>query len=169
MKLIIRWTTLLLLAALAAAGCSGGGGDGEEPAPRQKATTTTMTIEQEIEAAFRKYNEVTDEAYRKLDPSRLGEVTAGEELEVARQHIEYLKTRGTPVATRMEHNYKVIAGGLPGQVMLRDDVVNHSVLTDLRGKALEPDPNKRLIEIFTFERKDGAWKVVFAQRSQPEP
>ncbi len=166
MKLFIRWTALSLLVALVAASCSGGDGGDEVDRPA-KATTTTLTIEQEVEAAFRKYNEITDEAYRKLDTSRLGEVTAGEQLETARLHIEELKLKGTPLVTRMEHSYEVIPGGLPGQVLLRDDVVNHSVFTDLSGNPLEPDPNERLIEIHTFERKDGAWKVVFAQRSRP--
>lgn len=169
MKLMsVRLTAVVLFVALAATGCSGGdGNDGKVDRPA-KATTTTLTVEQEVEAAFRKYNEVLDEAYLKLDTTRLGEILADEALDLARQDIEKLKADGTPLPVRMEHNYKVIPGGLPGQVMLRDDAVNHSVLVDRDGKALEPDPNKRLIEIYTFERKEGAWKVVFAQRSQPD-
>ena len=164
---LIRWIALSLFVALAAAGCSGSDGGGEVDRPA-KATTTTLTIEQEVEAAFRKYLEVGEDAYLRLDTARLGEVLAGARLVAFSRDIEKLKADGTPLVTRMEHNYKVIAGDLPGQVMLRDDVVNHSVLTDSSGKALEPDPNERLIEIYTFERKDGAWKVVFAQRSRPD-
>lgn len=164
-----RWSAALLFAALVVSGCSGGdSGDAREPDRPAKATTTTLTTEQEVEAAFRKYLAVGEEAYRKLDTTRLGEVTAGGHLEGMGGDIEGLKAKGTPVVTRMEHNYRVIPGGLPGQVMLRDDVVNHSVLVDLSGMALEPDPNERLIEIFTFERKDGIWKVVFVKRSQPD-
>lgn len=170
MKLMcVRLAAAVLFVALAATGCSGGdGGQDSKPDRPEKATTTTLTVEQEVEAAFRKYNEVLDEAYRTLDTTRLGEVASGKRLDTARRDIEELKAQGTPLLVRMEHNYKVTPGGLPGQVMLRDDSVNHSVLVDRSGKALEPDPNERFIETYTFERKDGVWKAVLVRGSRPD-
>lgn len=166
MKLVIRWSTSILFVALVVSGCSGtDSGDARKPDRPAKTTTTTLTLEQEVEAAYLRWWEVTDRAYLELDTSGLEEVSARDDLALRIREIEERKREGRPMLSKVEHDYRVSILG-PAKASVTDTFRNHSVRLDpMTRQPVEADPNEVISVTFTMERLEGAWKVVFTATS----
>lgn len=126
-------------------------------------TSTTLSVEQEVEAAYLRSWDVYTEAVLTFDTSELEEVFAKTALQTVRDEVAGLRAAGTPVRAKVDHqiDIDVIEAG----AIVLDNYVNHSVLLDPETKKpSEPDPNKRLLFSYHLEEVDGSWKVVGIDR-----
>jgi hypothetical protein len=176
----IRRRLPLALASVVLGGLSACGGDGDPGTPAASApagvttsettsTTDALTPEEEVEAAYLRSWDVYAEAVRTLDPSRLEEVYAGQQLERTRAEVEDRKARGEPSQVSVEHDY-VVQLIEPDLATVHDRYRNHSVLIDPdTGRPSEPDPDSTIYEIFTLKEVGGSWKVVDIVRQESSP
>jgi hypothetical protein len=156
----------LFVGAALLAGCGGSGGSkgptAEVTAPSTAKPTTTVarTPEQQVEAAYLRSWDVFTKAARDLDAEGLNQSFAEAHLARLTDEIERLKRDGTAVRVLVEHGLHVEIVR-PDLAIVRDHYRNHSVLIDRRSRAaLEPDPNKVLVEVSTLKEVNGLWKVI---------
>jgi hypothetical protein len=160
----VRRVLLLPVLCLLAA-CSGSSPASPSASVTEPPTsTTTASVEAEVEAAYLRSWEVYAKAVRDLDPSGLEESYADDALTVVLDEIARLKTAGTPVRIRVEHDFNTQITG-DSQAIVMDTYVNHSVLLDpSTGEPAEPDPNKLVTDLYAMREIEGAWKVVHFER-----
>jgi hypothetical protein len=165
-----RWLLVLPL-LVAAASCSSDGPAGPSAAvttpPTSERTTSTLTVDQEVEAAYLRSWDVYAKAVRDLDPSGLEESYASPQLERTRDAVNKRKAANTPDRVRVEHDFEILVLG-DGRAMVRDRYRNHSVFIDpVTMEPTEPDPNETIFEVYTLKEIDDRWKVVDIVRESP--
>jgi hypothetical protein len=163
-----RWLLVLPL-LVAAASCSSDDPTGPSAAvttpPTSERTTTTLSIEQEVEAAYLRSWDVYAKAVRDLDPSGLEESYADAALELERNEVADLVAANTPVRVQVEHKYSINVVDSTHAVVF-DRYRNHSVLLDAKtGHPAEPDPDNEIAQTYALRRIDGKWKVTQVERS----
>jgi hypothetical protein len=156
----------------------GGDGPSEGPsatvaagptAPTTSVTPTTTeplredppsgATEQEVEAAYLRSWDVYADAMLRLDPSRLGEVYAGDALDLRRDEVAGLARDGTPGRMRVDHDYEVVVLNATDALVL-ETYVNHSVLLDgTTMQPIEPDPNTTLRREYVLTKEPDGWRV----------
>ena len=163
---------LTLCAVLTAASVTAcGGDDSAESSPSATVgtaptTSTTLSVEQEVEAAYLRSWDVFAKAALELDSTGLEHSYGGPALDVVVEEINELKSAGTPVRYEVEHDYDIHVASDGELAEVRDSYVNHSVLLDpATGEPAEPDPNKVLHEVYLMQRIEGEWKVVDISRA----
>jgi hypothetical protein len=134
-------------------------------APTTEHTTTTLSVEQQVEAAYLKSWDVYSKAMRSLDTSHLAEVYVGKALELRTKEVSDLKAANTPARMDVEHRYSIDIVG-PDQAVVRDNYVNHSVLLHANGSPAESDPNNVLKREYLMTRLSGSWKIADVIDSQ---
>jgi hypothetical protein len=127
------------------------------------ATTTTTTepapqsLEREVEDAYLRSWDVYTEAMLRLDPTRLGEVYAGDALDVRRGEIA---NAPNPVRVRVEHDYEIALVG-PDTALVFETYRNHSVYLDATTmQPVEPDPNNVLSREYVLHKEPAGWRVT---------
>ena len=156
------------LATLLLAGCSGNA-ESTPPsttvsaAPSTTApstTSATLSAKAELLAAYKRSWDVYADALRRLDPSQLPTVFAGNALKLAQQEVAEHKGNGQPSLVRVTHRPRVLLVTATDGVV-QDHYTNHSVLIDpVTGKPTEPDPNEVVYQRQSLRRAKGVWKVV---------
>jgi hypothetical protein len=157
------------LATVLLAGC---GGDAESTPPSttvsaapsttaaRSTTSTTLSAKAELLAAYDRSWDVYADALRRLDPSQLPTVFAGNALKLAQQEVAEHKANGQPSMVRVTHRARVLLVTATDGVV-QDHYTNHSVLVDpATGKPTEPDPNEMVYQRQSLRRTNGVWKVV---------
>ena len=156
---------LALCAVLALASVTAcGGDDAAESSPSAtvgtvSTTSTTLSVEQEVEAAYLRSWDVYADAVLTFDTSKLSDAFAKTALQTVRDEVADLKAAGTPVRADVDHqiNVDVIEAG----AIVLDNYMNHSVLLDpVTMEPSEPDPNERVLFSYHLEEVGGRWKVV---------
>lgn len=177
---------LALLAALGVialllAACDGEGdeptapaGEGPSPTPSPAVTATaeatptpTLSVEEEATQAYLGYWDAYAEAVLNLDASLMQGVAGGEELQRIQDEIEELRSQGSAVRIRVEHNY-VIVDSSPDSVALFDEIVNNSFLVDADSKEPTdaPGSGEILRDTFYLEKTGDTWLVVRSTRQR---
>ena len=155
------------LATVLLAGC-GGNAESTPPsttvsvAPSTTAapSSTTLSAKAELLAAYDRSWDVYADALRRLDPSQLPTVFAGNALKLAQQEVAEHKANGQPSRVRVTHRARVLLVTATDGVV-QDHYTNHSVLVDpATGKPTEPDPNEVVYQRQSLRRTNGVWKVV---------
>jgi hypothetical protein len=124
------------------------------------ATTTTLSLRQQILAAYDDSWRVYSDALLHLDPSNLSKAFAGDALRQAEQDAATQKAKHQPVRIRITHHPRVLLANATDGVV-RDNYENHSVALDAAtGRPVEPDPNEVVRQRQSLKRVDGVWKVV---------
>jgi hypothetical protein len=152
--------TLYAFASIAlVAGCGGDDDDAAPPATVGTVTTsTTLSVEQEVEAAYLRSWDVYTEAMRTFDTSQLKEVYIGEALALRLDEVGDLEAANTPARMSVEHDYEITVDGETAVVV--DAYVNHSVLVDpMTGEPTEADPNNRLTTRYEFRKVGDTWRI----------
>ena len=149
-----------------ASGC-GGGGDKTPAATLAPATsertTTTLSVEQEVEAAYLKSWDVFAEAALELDESKSSESYAGPALELVRSNVDRLRSENVRGRYVVDHDYQIETNGDAATV--EDNYLNHSVkLNSSSREPIEADPNERVREKYLMSKIGDQWKVVDIQR-----
>ncbi len=160
---------LAAILALAVAAVLAGCDDRPVPAPSSGAApsrgapvepTTTRGAEDELLAAYDRSWEVYADALRRLDPSRLPSVFAGNALRAAREEVATQKAKNQPVRVSVVHRPRVLRVTATDG-LVEDNYRNHSVvLNPATGAPAEPDPNEVVHQRQSLKRLDGVWKVV---------
>ena len=150
-----------LVVALAAA-CSNG--DAPEvtgaTVPTEATTSTTLSVEQEVEQAYLRAFEIYVDALRRLDPSRLPEAFAGDALATREAEVGDLRAAGTPVRYEIADRTYETRLEPPNRAVMDIRYRNHSVLLNMQGEPIEPDPNELLRVTYVLEKRDNKWFVV---------
>ena len=129
-------------------------------------TKPPSTPEEEVEAAYLKSWDVYAKAVRDLDPSGLEEAYAKQSLDTVRDEVLRLADENTPIDVDVEHSELVVEFLRADAAVVFDAYVNRSVLLDgATGRPLEEPDGRTIRESYQLERLDGAWKVVFINRS----
>lgn len=137
--------------------------------------TPTEDQAAEIAAAYEQYFNVTSEALLNLDPSKLGDVAADQELVALQQNIQDDKAQGRALDTNVEHDFYVI-GYESDEAEVADRYKDSSIYVDpsthapLPGQVApaSPDVAPAVSVIYHFQRIDGTWKVVSGERFVPQ-
>jgi hypothetical protein len=133
---------------------------GTSTAAAPSTTPTTVSAKAELLAAYNRSWDVYADALRRLDPSQLPTVFAGNALKLAQQEVADHKANGQPSLVRVTHRARVLLVTVTAGVV-RDHYTNHSVLIDpATGKPTEPDPNEVVYQRQSLKRGNGVWKVV---------
>jgi hypothetical protein len=143
-------------------------------APPGSLPTPTADQAAEIASAYEQYFNVTSDALLNLDPSRLGDVAADQELAALQQNIQQDRAEGRALDTNVEHDFYVIGyAGDKAQVADRYkdssiyvDPVTHAALPGQVTPA-SPEVAPAVSVIYQLQRIDGTWKVVSGQRYLP--
>lgn len=160
---------ITLATVLLGAGC----GDDAESAPPSttvsaapsttaapSTASTTLSAKAELLAAYERSWDVYADALRRLDPSQLHTVFAGNALKLAQQEVAEHKANRQPSMVRVTHRARVLLVTATDGVV-QDHYTNHSVLVDpATGKPTEPDPNEVVYQRQSLRRTNGVWKVV---------
>jgi hypothetical protein len=160
----------LALAVCVLAGCSHGSsppGATSPPASSAPGTssastapTTTLSLREQIIAAYNNSWQVYADALRRLDPSNLAKAFAGDALRQAQQDVATQKAKHQPVRISITHHPKVLLATATDGVV-QDNYRNHSVALDAAtGAPVEPDPNEVVYQRQSLKRVGGVWKVV---------
>jgi len=164
------------LIALLLAACNDGGGEPTTPAgeasPSPVATATaeatpTPTIEEEATQAYLGYWDAYAQAVLNLDASLMQGVAGGEELQRIQDEIEELRSQGSAVRIRVEHNYAIVDSS-PDSVVLFDETTNNSFLVDADSKEPTdaPGSGEILRDTFYLEKTGDTWLVVRSTRQR---
>jgi hypothetical protein len=168
------------LIALLLVACDGGGGEPTTPAGEPSPTasravtataeatpTPTASVEEEATQAYLDYWDAYAEAVLNLDASLLQGVAAGEELQRIQDEIEELRSQGSAVRIRVEHNY-VIVDSSPDSVALFDEITNNSFLVDAESKEPTdaPGSGEILRDTFYLDKTGDTWLVVRSTRQR---
>jgi hypothetical protein len=128
-----------------------------------EATTTTTTepapqgLEQEVEDAYLHSWDVYTEAMLRLDPTRLGEVYAGDALDLRRREIA---SAPGPVRVHVDHDYEIAVVGAD-TALIFETYRNHSVYLDgTTMQPIEPDPNNVLSREYVLQKEPPGWRVT---------
>jgi hypothetical protein len=122
--------------------------------------TTTLSLRQQVLAAYDNSWRVYSDALRRLDPSNLAKAFAGDALRQAQQDVATQKAKHQPVRIRITHHPRVLLANATDGVV-RDNYENHSVALDAAtGRPVEPDPKEIVRQRQSLKRVDGVWKVV---------
>ncbi|MEA3021045.1 MAG: hypothetical protein QOI47_2569, partial [Actinomycetota bacterium] len=96
----------VMLAGVAA--CGGGHASGPAAtlasAPRTQRTTTTLSVEQQVEAAYLKSWDIYAEAMRTRDTNKLSAAFTAKALELRLGEVAQLKASGTRAQMSVEHD-----------------------------------------------------------------
>ncbi len=150
-------------AATAAVAAAPAAGTAPTTAALPGVRTGTSPLEREIEDAYLRYWDVLKQAYLSLDPSRLGEVTAGAELARQEQQIRDLRSRGRAAKLEVDHRI-AFANVSPERAVIYDEYLNRSLFVDAITKQELPTKEQPETEKISFEMRkiNGTWKVVDA-------
>jgi hypothetical protein len=130
-------------------------------APEPTTTTTNPapahSLEDEVEAAYLRSWDVYTEAMLRLDPSRLGEVYAGDALDLRRSEIVRAPN---PVRVRVEHDYEIVVVRADTALVF-ETYRNHSVYLDAATmQPVEADPNNVLSREYVLHKEPAGWRVT---------
>ena len=133
----------------------------ETPPPAHVSPSPSATdVRAQVEQAYLHYWEAYADALLRLDPSRLGEVLAGDALEHQRQQVEEQRANNQPVRIRVEHDY-VITLVDQATASVEDNYVSHSVRLDPQTmQPIEEDPNRQVRRSYTMKKVGGVWKAT---------
>src|SRR5438132_1433800 len=95
------------------------------PVPSAAADLLTP-LQKDLVDAYLRYWDIRMRAYYDLDPSRLHEVMAGEELAREERQVLDLKGQGRAVSMDVEHNIRILKA-TPEEAVVYDEYVNHSL------------------------------------------
>ena len=166
--------------AMLLAGCNGGGVEpttpaGEpspSPSPAVTATaettpTPTLSVEEEATQAYLGYWDAYAQAVLKLDASLMQGVAGGEELQRIQDEIEEMRSQGSAVRIRVEHNYAIVDSSADS-VVLFDEITNNSFLVDADTKEPTdaPGSGEILRDSFYLEKAGDTWLVVRSTRQR---
>ncbi len=122
--------------------------------------TTTLSLSAQVLAAYDNSWRVYADALRRLDPSNLPEVFAGDALRQAQRDVAAQKAKHQPVRIATTHHARVLLATATDGVV-QDNYRNHSVALDAAtGAPVESDPNEVVHQRQSLKRVDGVWKVV---------
>ncbi len=122
--------------------------------------TTTLSLAAQVLAAYNTSWHVYADALRRLDPSNLPEVFAGDALRQAERDVANQKAKHQPVRIAITHHARVLLATATDGVV-QDNYRNHSVALDAAtGAPVEPDPNQIVHQRQSLKRLGGVWKVV---------
>lgn len=158
---LTRWA----VASLAFVSACGGGGPSTPSAtvasaPKPQHTTTTLSLEQQVEAAYLKSWDVYAHAMRTFDTSQLANVYVGKALNLRLEEVARLKRDNSPARTVVTHNITQIRLLKSGEAVVHDDYENHSVLLDGKsGEPIESDPDNIVKRQYAMRYVDRAWKI----------
>ena len=168
------------LIALVGVACNGGGGDptARPTQPPGTATPTvtaepevtptpTVSVEEEATQAYLGYWDAYAEAVLDLDASLMQGVAGGEELQRIQDEIEELRSQGSAVRIRVEHNYAIVDSSADS-VVLFDETTNNSFLVDADSKEPTdaPGSGEILRDTFYLEKTGDTWLVVRSTRQR---
>lgn len=136
----------------------------ESPTSEQGAIaspTSMVDMEQAVEEAYLRYWAVYSDALYTLDTSRLDEVMAGTELQLAIERVEELRSSNRAAKIDVEHNHVIVDIGST-TAAIEDRYLNKSYLVDATTKQPLQSPDEGEIENIAcrLELRDGIWKVV---------
>ena len=125
------------------------------------AVATAMDSKDAVESAYLRYWDIYSQALYSLDPSHLGEVMAGNELNDAEKQIDELRSQNHAAKTDVQHHY-VIVNVTAGQASIEDRYLNKSYLVDATSKNPLQNPGQgETVDIACqLQVIDGTWKVV---------
>lgn len=158
--------------------CNGGGGEPTPPVSKPSLTpspaatataeaTPTLSVEEEATQAYLGYWNAYAQAVLNLDVSLMQGVAGGEELQRIQDEIEELRSQGSAVRIRVEHNY-VIVDSSPDSVVLFDEITNNSFLVDADSKEPTdaPGSGEILRDTFYLQKTGDTWLVVRSTRQR---
>ena len=156
---------LALCAVLAVASVTACGDDDAESAPAAtvatvSTTNTTLSVEQEVEAAYLRSWDVYAHAMRTFDTSKLADVYVGDALELRLDEVKDMASANTPGRMDVEHDYEISVAPDGQTAVVLDDYLNHSVSLDASGKPTEEDPNEIVKREYRMRLVEGTWKVA---------
>ena len=166
--------------ALLLMACNGGGGEpttpAGEPSPRRSPAATataeatptpTLSVEEEATQAYLGYWDAYAQAVLNLDASLMQGVAGGEELQRIQDEIEELRSQGSAVRIRVEHNYAIVDSSADS-VVLFDETTNNSFLVDADSKEPTdaPGSGEILRDTFYLEKTGDTWLVVRSTRQR---
>jgi hypothetical protein len=151
----------------------------QSPVPTAARTDLpTPTTEQaaEIAVAYKNYFDVTGDALLNLDPTSLGDVAAGAELDSLRSDIQNDKAQGRALQTNVQHEQVYVLDIQDDQADVADRYRDSSIYVDAQTRMplpgqvapAAPDVAPAVSVIYHLQRLDGTWKVVSGQRFVPQ-
>ena len=157
---------LVVLVLAAAAACAGDDDDSADPpsatvgTAAPSTTSTTLSVEEEVEAAYLRSWEVYARAVRTFDTSELSDVYVGEALDSRLAEVERLRVANTPARMDVDHEITITIAD-DATAIVHDDYFNRSVLLDgATGEPIEDVPNETVRREYLMRRVDQQWKVA---------
>jgi hypothetical protein len=129
--------------------------------------TVDPQIAAEVRDAYQRYWDVTAQALRDLDASRLSEVAMDGELAALQKNIDNLRAQGRAIDTSVEHHFVVVwNAGDQAQVVDRyrdrsvyiDPVTKQPLPGEVVPATFDDAPESNVV--YLLQREQGTWKVV---------
>jgi hypothetical protein len=126
----------------------------------------------EVSAAYLHYWQVVSDSSLSLDPSHLGDVTAGDQLAALQKNLDEDKAAGRAIRMDIQHNFVVVSAS-PTEAEVADRSRDLSIWVDptsgdpLPGQVqpASPDQAPEVDAVLDLQKIDGQWKVVYAARA----
>jgi hypothetical protein len=160
-----------------AAACGGGdstdGTEGTNPdgptgtAAATVTVTPTPTSEEEVLAVYARYWEAYGQAVLNLDAGLVDGVVAGQQLQLIRDEIKDLSSKGLAVRVVVQHNPAVINVSGDSAIVF-DTMVNNTFYVDAQTKQppAASGSGEVLRDTFFLERVNGVWVVMRSNRQR---